>query len=250
VEVREIRRSLRAALAVNAFPFQVGVQGGQRLRRPATIEGGMAAKKKNLAGRPSAEELERRKAKVMQVATGLFVKQGYAGTSLLDIAKGAGVAMRTLYQHFGDKEAIFKRVLFARDQGVPLAPPALRADEDLQTSLMRMARYACDTAFHPPTIDLTRLAVAESKRFPAMISKLISGSHARFRVNMQDLFDDLAARGLVEDKDTRACAYMFVDLILGDLPLLTVGGWAPPAPTDEQLREKIALFTRGRWDRA
>ena len=47
-------------------------------------------KPKNQAGRPTALELERRKALVMDIATELFVTQGYAATSLVDIAKGAG----------------------------------------------------------------------------------------------------------------------------------------------------------------
>ena len=70
-------------------------------------------KRINQAGRPTAAELERRKARVMEVATELFVQQGFAATSLVDIARGAGVATRTLYQHFGDKEAIFREVIFA-----------------------------------------------------------------------------------------------------------------------------------------
>ena len=69
----------------------------------------------NQAGRPTAVELERRKGRVMEVATALFVANGYAATSLVDIARGAGVATRTLYRHFGDKEALFREVIFARD---------------------------------------------------------------------------------------------------------------------------------------
>ena len=42
------------------------------------------------AGRPTAVELERRKARVMEVATQLFVANGYAGTSLIDIARQTG----------------------------------------------------------------------------------------------------------------------------------------------------------------
>jgi TetR/AcrR family transcriptional repressor of mexJK operon len=206
-----------------------------------------AARKKNLAGRPSAGELERRKAKVMDVATALFIKQGYAATTLVDIARGAGVAMRTLYQHFGDKEAIFNAVMYARGRGGPVAPPVLRDDEDLFESLMRIARYARESTFHAPTVDLTRLAVAESKRFPKMMKKLVEASHARFRLNIKGLLDELVEAGRTRDSDTRAAAYMFADLILGDLPLLTTGGWNPPQPTDEELREKVLLFMRGRW---
>ena len=87
------------------------------------------------AGRPTLDELERRKSKVMQVATSLFVHDGYAATSLVDIAKGAGVATRTVYQHFGDKEAIFRHVMFAPDTGAVFAPPAMQAHESLLDGL-------------------------------------------------------------------------------------------------------------------
>jgi hypothetical protein len=81
------------------------------------------------AGRPSLDELARRKSKVMHVATALFVKHGYAATSIVDIAKGAGVATRTVYQHFGDKEAIFRHVMFARDTAAVFSPPPIQAED-------------------------------------------------------------------------------------------------------------------------
>ena len=79
----------------------------------------------NQAGRPTAAELEKRKVRVIEVATELFVSHGFAATSLVDIAREAGVATRTLYEHFGDKEAIFREVIFARDAEATLDPPTL-----------------------------------------------------------------------------------------------------------------------------
>lgn len=40
-----------------------------------------------------------------------FIKQGYAGASLRDIAAGAGVTTGALYRHFKDKEALFEAVV-------------------------------------------------------------------------------------------------------------------------------------------
>src|SRR6266446_4949923 len=72
------------------------------------------------AGRPTADELERRKARVMEVATALFVERGFAATALIDIASFSGVATRTLYQHYGDKEGLFREVIYARNIGAAL----------------------------------------------------------------------------------------------------------------------------------
>ncbi len=48
---------------------------------------------------------------IRESATGLFVRCGYAGTSLRDVADGAGVAERTLYKVFPTKIDLFRHVL-------------------------------------------------------------------------------------------------------------------------------------------
>ena len=109
----------------------IGKPAAKSLRASKTTKSKSSAKRLNQAGRPPAVELERRKALAIQVATELFVSQGYAATSLVDIAKSAGVATRTIYQHFGDKEAMFREVIFARDTGSVLQPPVLEPGDTL-----------------------------------------------------------------------------------------------------------------------
>jgi AcrR family transcriptional regulator len=204
--------------------------------------------KANQAGRPTAAELERRKARVMEVATELFVSRGYAATSLVDIAKGAGVATRTLYQHFGDKEAMFQDVIFARDTGTIIVPaPTLEPDDTLHSALSRSARYACEVALRQKSIDQMRLMVAESNRFPDLMRKVATATFARFRRNIGKVFEELAALDLVPEGDHARSAELFVDLILGNTPIMTYTNWetAPPAAGD--LDERVDLFILGRF---
>ena len=137
------------------------------------------------AGRPTFGELERRKHKIMQVATSLFVRDGYAGTSLVDIAKGAGVATRTVYQHFGDKEAMFRHVMFARETAAVFAPPAIPPDDPLFDIIVRAANYILEVSLRPTTVDLMRLTISESKRFPELTKKLTDVTYSRFRTNVK-----------------------------------------------------------------
>ena len=51
--------------------------------------------------------------KLLQVAHGLFLENGFHGTSMRDIADAAGIAVGGIYNHFSDKEAIFAAVLDA-----------------------------------------------------------------------------------------------------------------------------------------
>ena len=199
------------------------------------------------AGRPTLEELERRKLKVMQVATELFVDHGYAATSLVDIAKAAGVATRTLYQHFGDKEAIFMEVVTARESEAVLPHPAFPSDISLFDAMMRIARYICDVSLRPRSVDMMRLVVAESRRFPDVMMNLCDETFAHFRGEVAAMFDELSAGKFAPPMDSAMSASLFIDLILGATPLLVYSGWTASAPTDAELETKVELFILGRF---
>src|SRR5512137_484295 len=50
---------------------------------------------------------------ILQSAHDLFIKQGYHGTSMRQIARGANLALGGLYNHFSSKEQVFEAVFFA-----------------------------------------------------------------------------------------------------------------------------------------
>lgn len=205
------------------------------------------ARRKVTAGRPTQKELERRKAKIMQVATSLFLKNGYAATSLVDIARSARVASRTLYRHFGDKEAIFKSVLFARETAAVFPHPEIEDGDTLQDVMAKAARYVCEVSLRPSTVVLMRLALAESKSFPDLTKKLMDASFASFRSNLKDLFDDLVARKMIKDDDTAFSSELFIDILLGITPMMVYAGWETSALSEKEIGRRLAFFTASRW---
>lgn len=204
-------------------------------------------KKANQAGRPTAEELQRRKALVMDVATELFVQQGFAATSLVDIARSAGVATRTLYQHFGDKEAIFRDVIFARDTEAVVEPPAVEADDTLFLALRRAGHYAYAVTYRPKAIGLMRLMISESTRFPEFMTSVALSIFARFRGNFEKVFVSLELAGLIPASDHARSAELFSDFLLGSNPIMTYTNWSATAPSDEDMEERVDLFILGRF---
>ena len=214
------------------------------------LEAGNKAKRKqgNQAGRPTAVELERRKARVMEVATELFVANGYAATSLVDIAKGAGVATRTLYQHFGDKEALFREVIFARDAAFAIAKPTVEAGDTLHSALLRAGQYAIDVTYRPQSIGLMRLMIAESQRFPDFMKQTGNSIFSRFRKNIEKVFIALEAAGLIPAGDHAKSAFLFADLIQGSHPIMTYTNWDSAPPSRKEIEERVGLFIQGRFD--
>ncbi|MCB2076896.1 MAG: helix-turn-helix transcriptional regulator [Novosphingobium sp.] len=182
----------------------------------------------------------------MKVATEMFVDRGYAATTLLDIAKVAGVATRTLYQHFGDKEAIFKEVVYARDVA-NVMPPEIEDGDDLALVLRKTADYSYEVALRPRSRELMRLMIAESARFPEMMSKITNTIFARFKANVADVFRKLNESGLIPDGDHDKSAEIFVDLLLGNRTTMIYFGWLSDKIPDEDTEAKLELFVRGRF---
>jgi TetR/AcrR family transcriptional regulator, mexJK operon transcriptional repressor len=199
----------------------------------------------NQAGRPTAKELERRKHRVMEVATQLFIERGYAATSLVDIAKGAGVATRTLYQHFGDKEALFREVVFARDLGDVIHPPVIEDGDTLVSILNRVGRYACDVAFRERSVDLMRLMIAESNRFPEFMQKVATAIFSKFQSNVRRTFEEMAELKLIPEGDYARMSVLFVDLILGSAPIMNYMHWSATPPTSQDIESRVNLFVNG-----
>jgi len=55
---------------------------------------------------------ERTALRIMDVAEGLFATRGYDGTSLRQIADGAGIKEPGLYNHFAGKQALYEAILY------------------------------------------------------------------------------------------------------------------------------------------
>jgi len=69
------------------------------------------------AAQPPAEESGRKREVIIATAEKLFAERGFARSTTLEIAKGAGLAERTLYEHFENKEDILFTALQQRFQG-------------------------------------------------------------------------------------------------------------------------------------
>jgi AcrR family transcriptional regulator len=52
--------------------------------------------------------------KILQSAYNLFLRQGYHGTSMRQVAREAGISLAAIYNHFPSKEAIFTTLLVER----------------------------------------------------------------------------------------------------------------------------------------
>ena len=183
----------------------------------------------------------------MQVATELFVERGFAATSLVDIARGAGVATRTLYQHFGDKEVIFREVIFARDAEAALQPPKVEAGDTLYSALLNASNYAYEITYRERSIGLMRLMIAESNRFPEFMQSVAKSIFSHFRSNIEKVLEALAGAGLIPQGNHARSAELFSDLVLGSHPIMTYTNWDSALPGKADVEERLEMIILGRF---
>src|SRR5271156_4423014 len=83
----------------------------------------------------------------LEKATQVFWSKGYDGVTIDDLVAGMGVGRPSLYAVFGDKRAIFLRVLkaYAERKGA-LAAKALFSPQSLRDSIAGFLTYAVESA--------------------------------------------------------------------------------------------------------
>lgn len=107
--------------------------------------------------------------RILDIATALFLKQGYAATSLAQIVAASGGSLSTLYQTFKDKDGLFLAIiqrkadaLFADIESThALAMP-------LEPGLTVFAGMLMDFMHTPDVIAIHRILIGEGWRFPAL----------------------------------------------------------------------------------
>ena len=125
-------------------------------------------------GRLSAEEAAALPGRLLDAALALFESQGFADTSMEDIARQAGASTKTIYARYADKaavlEAVARRIIernLAEHAASPVGDPGSVDPRAFLTALGRRAM----TGISGEGAGLIRLALSESWRIPNLAQK-------------------------------------------------------------------------------
>jgi TetR/AcrR family transcriptional repressor of mexJK operon len=195
---------------------------------------------------------EKRRA-ITDAATRVFLRNGYAGTSVDEIAALAGVSKQTVYKHFDDKEGLFTAVLLETIDQVGgrfyEGLGSLETSGDVERTLREVARELITVVMQPELIQLRRLVTAEAERFPTLGRAYYERGPEQTVMALTSSFRKLARRGLLHASDVPTAARHFVWLVVS-IPLneamLTGEGHRP---ADKELRRladaAVRAFLRG-----
>jgi TetR/AcrR family transcriptional regulator, mexJK operon transcriptional repressor len=163
--------------------------------------------------------------RVLRAATNSFLARGY-GSSVDDIARRAGVAKQTVYQHFASKDELFKAV--AGD----LAKRVLVKLEggDVRQSLLRFGVEYRKRALGAQGIATFRTLVPEVPRFRALARDMYANTAGEM---VRRLADFLQQKLNVPDPEF--AAEMFLSMLSGHDRLKRLFA-VPPGPESEAAR--------------
>ncbi len=167
-------------------------------------------------GRPSRSAAQQLRNRILEVATELFLIEGYGSTSIEGVAARAGVSKRTFYHRFDNKEALFAAVVHRIVEQIRPPPeiPLLQG-ANLEEVLYRLAGIILQAALSPQALALHRLISAESARFPHLADAVYNGPAKHEALNLISglLARDLPGAGLTSNLQ-RFAAEQFLQMIV------------------------------------
>ena len=201
------------------------------------------------SGRPSRAAAEQLGEKILDVATALFLSDGYGVTSIEAIARRAGISKRTFYSRFRDKAALFGAVVH---RVVERLRPGNDADlfegGTSEEILTRLARYVLNAALTPQALALHRLILAEATRFPelaAVVSEQGGSREAIARIAV--LLEREARADQRTPENALFAAAQFLQMVVAQPQRLAHGLGTPMTPPELEtwVHGTVTLFLNG-----
>lgn len=183
---------------------------------------------------------------VLEGAREVFMRDGFEGANVDDIARSAGVSKATLYSYFSDKRLLFSEV--AREEcnrqaqealdGMPQGAPV---DVILREAANKIVRFFLSDFGQ----QMYRICVAESDRFPELGRRFYESGPAMMREKMTGLLAPYIATGDLQIDDMDLAASQFSELCKSDLfvrRLCGVAGEITDADIDRVVTGVVEMF--------
>jgi len=187
---------------------------------------------------------------ILEAATVVFLRDGYLGASMDEIAQRADVSKQTIYKRFTSKETLFLAIVAsltnAGSDAVHGDIPELTPDGDLQAYLEDYAHRQLSIVLTPRLMQLRRVVIGEASRFPELGKALYESGPKRAMAAMSAMFSGLADRGLLRIENPAVAASHFNWLVmsqpLNEAMLLGDAGIPEPAALRRYAGDGVRAF--------
>jgi TetR/AcrR family transcriptional repressor of mexJK operon len=196
---------------------------------------------KRKPGRPSDEA---KRAAIIEAASRRFMDEGFAATSIEQVAADAGVSKVTIYNQFGDKRGLFAasverecekmRGYFSIEE-----MPSVPIDKRLRV----IARAMFEFLSRPEMIQFERRIAAETEHEPAIGEAFLAAGPRRMKAGFSAWLAHASAKGELAIADPDLAAEQFVSMAkgMGDLER-RFGSRPSDAENDRRIAGAVDVF--------
>lgn len=185
----------------------------------------------------------------------MFLQHGYEAASMDMIAVAAGVSKQTIYNHFQNKEALFRDIV-ADLVSTLMAPLAVHHAREAgpERLLRKLGHDLLSLMLRPTSLALHRLIVAESARFPDFGRAVYAVGPGRVIAMLASYLAEETRDGRLAVADPTLAAEQFLGMLGGRLQIraLLGVGEEPDGPALQQRVDYavtcfLALYGTGEW---
>ncbi len=167
---------------------------------------------------------------VLEGARAIFMRDGFEGASVDEIAREAGVSKATLYSYFPDKRLLFSEVARLEcnrqaDEALDVINAEAPVEEVLRVAANRIVRFFLSNFGQ----QVFRICVAESHRFPELGRRFYQSGPALVCERMSKVLQGYCDNGTLKIDDMQLAANQFGELCKSDLFVRHLCGMADEA---------------------
>ena len=192
-------------------------------------------------------QFEHRCQRFVETAETLFLKRGYAGTSVNEVVRIAGGSLATLYAEYPTKDALFEAVMSGRCARLfEGTRENAEGVQDARAELLSLARRMLDRMLSDDALAIYRLAVHEGPNFPSVSKAVLVNGLETYLDRLGSYLDDLTQAGKLAIDQPRVAAELFLTLVQGQLRTRSAIGAADisPARRKAHVAQAIDAFLR------
>ncbi len=164
---------------------------------------------------------------VVEGARAIFMRDGFEGASVDEIAREAGVSKATLYSYFPDKRLLFSEVARLEcnrqaNEALDVVNAEAPVEEVLRVAANRIVQFFLSNFGQ----QVFRICVAESHRFPELGQRFYNSGPALVCERMTHLLQKYCDHGDLKIDDMELAAHQFGELCKSDLFVRRLCGMA------------------------
>lgn len=189
---------------------------------------------------------ERRDA-ILAAASDVLAEHGYAGATMLAIARRARASKETLYAWFGDKAGLMSALVLAnaRDVNDVLGRRLLDGDADPRDVLTAFAVELQRLLLGERALVVNRAAIAVAARDPSLGRILVAHGRDRTVPRLVHYLETQRAAGRLAFDDAARAVDVLVGLVIGDQQVRRLLGVLPmpsAAEIEDRAASSVAMF--------